>query len=210
MSIEVEQSPWIALTAIRKEFIKLKGIHDYCPMRIEDRRHLVFLAPNASNDEPYFDDALVSMGSKQALAPSPFDTKTLEFLSMSYQHHIGSIYPLITFIEIDQLLEKLLAGTSQESSRSISAALALLLLAIGAITAHKGCIPQATRNEAIPGLEYVDIATKILGNQMGGSTIQHVQAHLLACFYFGQLALVSQALSYFSTAIFNLQRILRR
>ena len=39
----------------------------------------------------------------------------------------------------------------------------------------------------IPGLEYVAIATDIIGNHVGGKTLKHVWAHLLAGLYFGQL-----------------------
>ncbi|RKU39804.1 hypothetical protein DL546_000126 [Coniochaeta pulveracea] len=48
----------------------------------------------------------------------------------------------------------------------------------------------------IPGLEYFAIATDILGNQLGGTTIKHVYASILAGFYYNQLGRVLEAYSH--------------
>lgn len=44
--------------------------------------------------------------------------------------------------------------------------------------------------EVIPGLDYFAYATDILGNQFGGYKLDHVQAHILASLYYGQLGRV--------------------
>lgn len=44
--------------------------------------------------------------------------------------------------------------------------------------------------EVIPGLEYFAYATDILGNQFGSYKLNHVQAHILASLYYGQLGRV--------------------
>lgn len=49
---------------------------------------------------------------------------------------------------------------------------------------------QKKNYEVIPGLEYFAYATDILGNQFGGYKLSHIQAHILACLYYGQLGRV--------------------
>lgn len=44
--------------------------------------------------------------------------------------------------------------------------------------------------DVIPGLDYFAYATDILGNQMDGTKIDHIHAHILACLYYGQLGRV--------------------
>lgn len=50
--------------------------------------------------------------------------------------------------------------------------------------------PSKKNYEVIPGLEYFAYATDILGNQFGGYKLSHVQAHMLASLYYGQLGRV--------------------
>ncbi|KAI9743999.1 MAG: hypothetical protein M1818_002733 [Claussenomyces sp. TS43310] len=55
-------------------------------------------------------------------------------------------------------------------------------------------LPATPRNrDVIPGLAYFAEATNILGNQLGGNTIHHVHANILACLYYGQLARVAES-----------------
>lgn len=50
--------------------------------------------------------------------------------------------------------------------------------------------PLKKNYEVIPGLEYFAYATDILGNQFGSYKLNHVQAHILASLYYGQLGRV--------------------
>ncbi|CAN8105783.1 unnamed protein product [Discula destructiva] len=50
--------------------------------------------------------------------------------------------------------------------------------------------PPKKNYEVIPGLEYFAYASDILGNQFGGYKLNHVQAHILASLYYGQLGRV--------------------
>lgn len=60
---------------------------------------------------------------------------------------------------------------------------------------------KLTKNvDVIPGLAYFAYATDILGNQHGGLDLPHVQAHLLAGLYMGQLACAFESWSWIRTA----------
>lgn len=50
--------------------------------------------------------------------------------------------------------------------------------------------PPKKNYEVIPGLEYFAYATDILGNQFGSYKLNHIQAHILASLYYGQLGRV--------------------
>ncbi|KAK7746512.1 hypothetical protein SLS53_002471 [Cytospora paraplurivora] len=50
--------------------------------------------------------------------------------------------------------------------------------------------PPKKNYEIIPGLEYFAYATDILGNQFGSYRLTYIQAHILACLYYGQLGRV--------------------
>lgn len=50
--------------------------------------------------------------------------------------------------------------------------------------------PTKKNYEVIPGLEYFAYATDILGNQFGSYELSFIQAHILACLYYGQLGRV--------------------
>ncbi|KAL2889655.1 Fungal Zn(2)-Cys(6) binuclear cluster domain protein [Ceratocystis lukuohia] len=67
-----------------------------------------------------------------------------------------------------------------------------------------------TRNmDAIPGLDYFAMALDIIGSQMGGNTLKHVQANVFAGLYFGQLGRVIESHAYIaagSTILLNIMR----
>jgi hypothetical protein len=63
--------------------------------------------------------------------------------------------------------------------------------------------------DLIPGLAYFALATDILGNQMGGNSLQHVHANILAGLYQGQLGRVCESHSFISNASLALQHILK-
>jgi hypothetical protein len=50
--------------------------------------------------------------------------------------------------------------------------------------------PPKKNYEIIPGLEYFAYATDILGNHLGSYKLNYIQAHILACLYYGQLGRV--------------------
>lgn len=59
--------------------------------------------------------------------------------------------------------------------------------------------------DSIPGLEYLALATDILGNQDGAMTIEHVQANILVALYYGQIGYVVQSFKYINNASWTLQ-----
>ena len=61
-------------------------------------------------------------------------------------------------------------------------------------------LPGQRNIEVIPGLAYYAKATDILGNCHGGNDLAHVQAHLLAGLYAGQLARAFESWSWIFTA----------
>lgn len=75
-----------------------------------------------------------------------------------------------------------------------------------------GAFPQRTRArnlDRMPGLAYFAFATDILGNQLGGNSLQHVHAYILAGLYHAQLARIMESSAYIATASRILQVILR-
>ncbi|RKF72256.1 putative c6 zinc finger domain-containing protein [Golovinomyces cichoracearum] len=63
--------------------------------------------------------------------------------------------------------------------------------------------------DVIPGLIYFALATDILGNQMAGSSLQHVHANILAGLFHAQLGRIMESAAYISNACRALQVILR-
>jgi hypothetical protein len=63
--------------------------------------------------------------------------------------------------------------------------------------------------DSIPGLEYFALATDVIGNQMGGSSIKHVYANIFAGLYHGQLGRVIESHAYIANACTTLQNIMR-
>lgn len=63
--------------------------------------------------------------------------------------------------------------------------------------------------DVIPGLAYFALATDIIGNQLGGNSLQHVHVNILAGLYHGQLARVLESHAYIHQACRALQVILR-
>lgn len=63
--------------------------------------------------------------------------------------------------------------------------------------------------DVIPGLEYFAPATDILGNQMAGSTLKHVWAHILAGLYYDQLARPIESFTHITAASRALLTIFR-
>jgi hypothetical protein len=83
-------------------------------------------------------------------------------------------------------------------------------------TSVEGFVPPKTtpgtrpKNlDIIPGLQYYAFATDILGNQVGGNTLQHVHANILASLYHGQLGRPLESHGYLHLACRALQVILR-
>ena len=71
-------------------------------------------------------------------------------------------------------------------------------------------LPLRPRNlDVIPGLAYFALATDIIGNQIGGNSLQHVHVNILAGLYHGQLARVLESHAYIHQACRSLQVILR-
>lgn len=54
--------------------------------------------------------------------------------------------------------------------------------------------------DVLPGFAYVAVATDIIGNELSGSTISHIQANILASLYFGQLVRPIQSHAYLHVA----------
>lgn len=70
--------------------------------------------------------------------------------------------------------------------------------------------PSRMRNiDVIPGLPYFAMATDIIGNQLGGNSLQHVHCNVLAGLYQGQLGRVLESHSFINQACRSLQVILR-
>lgn len=63
--------------------------------------------------------------------------------------------------------------------------------------------------DVIPGLAYFALATDIIGNQIGGHTLQHVHVNILAGLYHGQLARVLESHAYIYQACCSLQILLQ-
>ena len=63
--------------------------------------------------------------------------------------------------------------------------------------------------DRIPGLFYFAFATDIIGNQLGGNSLPHVHANILAGLYQGQLGRVLESHAYITSACRGLQVLLR-
>ncbi|KAI0976382.1 hypothetical protein F4678DRAFT_223723 [Xylaria arbuscula] len=128
-------------------------------------------------------------------------------------------------------------ATSEEPGlpqQSINEAVVLLVLALGKICVHSRAIPDAMSEDrylpspieneeaiptakdapygesfnAIPGLEYFALATKIIGSQVGSCSLEHANAQILAGLYCGQLGRVLDSSFYISWASRTIQIIL--
>lgn len=73
----------------------------------------------------------------------------------------------------------------------------------------KNLSSKAKNLDVIPGLAYFALATDIIGNQLGGNTLQHIHVNILAGLYHGQLARVLESHAYISQACRAVQIILR-
>ncbi|TVY84323.1 hypothetical protein LSUE1_G000989 [Lachnellula suecica] len=75
--------------------------------------------------------------------------------------------------------------------------------------ATRGNATKPRNLDVIPGLAYFVYVTDIIGNQLGGNSLQHVHCNILAGLYHGQLARVMESHSYIHQACRGLQVILR-
>ena len=76
--------------------------------------------------------------------------------------------------------------------------------------AYRGITGAKQKNlDVIPGLFYFALATDIVGNQLGGNSLQHVHVNILAGLYHGQLGRVLESHAYIHQACRSLQVILR-
>lgn len=72
-----------------------------------------------------------------------------------------------------------------------------------------GMMNQRLRNlDVIPGLSYFAVASDIIGNQIGGNSLQHVHVNILAGLYHGQLGRVLESSAYIGIACRSLIVIL--
>lgn len=70
--------------------------------------------------------------------------------------------------------------------------------------------PIKARNlDRLPGLTYFAMATDIIGNQLAGTSLQHVHANILASLYHGQLGRVLESHAYLHNGCRTLQNLLR-
>lgn len=70
-------------------------------------------------------------------------------------------------------------------------------------------LPNLRNLDVIPGLAYFAVATDIIGNQLGGNSLQHVHVNILAGLYHGQLGRVLESHAYIHEACRALQVILQ-
>ncbi|KAG9247379.1 hypothetical protein BJ878DRAFT_477472 [Calycina marina] len=63
--------------------------------------------------------------------------------------------------------------------------------------------------DVIPGLSYFALASDIIGNQLGGNSLQHVHVNILAGLYHGQLGRVLESHAYIFNACRSLEVILK-
>jgi hypothetical protein len=76
--------------------------------------------------------------------------------------------------------------------------------------AYRGITGARAKNlDIIPGLFYFALASDIIGNQLGGNSLQHVHVNILAGLYHGQLGRVLESHAYIHQACRALQVILR-
>lgn len=70
--------------------------------------------------------------------------------------------------------------------------------------------PRPTKNsDVLHGMAYVAAATDIIGNELSGSTIRHIQADILAALYFGQLVRPVQSHAFLHLASRAIQEEIR-
>ncbi|KAM0285648.1 hypothetical protein ACHAQH_001354 [Verticillium albo-atrum] len=75
---------------------------------------------------------------------------------------------------------------------------------------QKHALSMKRNYDAIPGLEYLGLATDILGNQNGSSLLRQVQANIFVGLYYGQLGYVVPSLKYIVDAAWTVQILMRR
>lgn len=77
----------------------------------------------------------------------------------------------------------------------------------GAVPMDRGTCSYGD-NLGVPGIEYFDAAMKLIGDQLGGYTLEHVQVYILASLYYGQLGCVQEGANYISLASDRLRMII--
>ncbi|KAF3353576.1 hypothetical protein VdG1_08243 [Verticillium dahliae VDG1] len=75
---------------------------------------------------------------------------------------------------------------------------------------QKHAMSMKRNYDAIPGLEYLGLATDILGNQNGSSLLRQVQANIFVGLYYGQLGYVVPSLKYIVDAAWTVQILMRK
>jgi hypothetical protein len=154
---------------------------------------------------------------------------TVDRYVWSYHTHLGILHPILTPRHLNGLIKNFLQSMPGHPSRSINTALVLLVLALGEICTHTTKIPDVSELEdqwaagaaqryhfpkarnldILPGLPYFVLATTIIGNQLGGNSIPHVHAFILASLYYAQLGRVLESHTSLCHAYRALQVILR-
>jgi hypothetical protein len=143
---------------------------------------------------------------------SGLDSFLVETLSSSYIQHMHTLHPFLNLGEFRAMTERFIQEcrcdtevTNNASTRSpiviersISNAIVLLALAIGEVCAQRGSPHDSPSVD--PGMVFFMCASKILGNQHGGHTVEHAQAMILASLYLNQFARVIEGWNWISDA----------
>ncbi|KAI1122190.1 hypothetical protein F5Y10DRAFT_281884 [Nemania abortiva] len=156
-----------------------------------------------------------------------FGRDEVELYARSFKENILNMHPIIGPNDLDSMVEAFLearsgAATTQPVTlpvtadnhhaasrepglpqRSIDEAVVLLVLALGKI-----CLHSHTTPDAIPGLQYFVLATRIMGSQVGGCDLEHVHGQILAGLYCGQIGRVVDSSFYISWASRTIQILL--
>ena len=187
----------------------------------------------ARSSEPIFSDT------SRPNSPLDLDRSIINRFYNSYIKHIHIMHPFLDIQQLRNLFESftkdycgpsagVVRGSNNERplkrKRDVrlqldypGTALVWLVLALGEICLHKEMLPSmlladvTARNiDMIPGLVFYAEAAKVLGSRSDGNELIHAQMFLLAGFYKGQLARVTESMSWITHASSALMHLLDR
>jgi len=209
----------------RRGILKLRGLGEGLdPLPGYEDPSLNLNKANSEISSPWFSVPLKRMNAIGSDGLPDLTRGTVERYVHSYFTHLGNLHPILIPRDFNSLVKDFL-NMPGYPSRSISTALVLLVIALGEICSCTTKIPDISELEdkwaasssqisncptirnldVLPGLPYFLLATNIIGNQLGGNSLLHVRALILAGLYYAQLGRVLESHAY----IFHASRALQ-
>ncbi|KAK2035695.1 hypothetical protein LZ31DRAFT_623632, partial [Colletotrichum somersetense] len=123
-------------------------------------------------------------------------------LVQSFKEIILAVYPIMIPSHLDTMVTSFLDNMAS----NVQSLIVLTVLALGKVCQHR----ETMRNNhnSIPGLEYMAVASRFMGEHRGGQAVEHAQMFILTAIYYDQLGRVIESNIYLTDADRALQNIM--